>query len=30
MGANQNSSQKLGLYHKIDSTHLSSNLAMTA
>jgi hypothetical protein len=30
MGANQNSSQKLGLYPKIDSTPLSSNSAKTA
>jgi hypothetical protein len=29
MGANQNSSQKLGLYPEIDPTHLSSNSAKT-
>jgi hypothetical protein len=30
MGANQNSSQELGLYPEIDPTSLSSNLAKTA
>jgi hypothetical protein len=30
MGANQNSSQELGLYPKIDPTPLSSNTAKTA
>jgi hypothetical protein len=30
MGANQNSSMELGLYPKIDLTHLSSNSSRTA